>query len=795
MKNKIQFLPLLSLLFFFTLKSNGQDTLVFYFGKSKAPVPFVAIKVDKSYLFSDIQGKVITPKLKSGQEIEITHPLFRTQNIYFSEKQIELELNNETKINSYSTDKKAEEILTELYSNRKKLDPFQHAPYYHESYNKFIITCDSIEISNSLIGKISKKWFTTISEKDTLERHLFISETTTQRRYQNTILQDEHISGIKISGIEKPTLATVNSQLQSFSIYQNFIKILGSIYLNPIHKNGNKRFELTIEKTFPTKSDTLILIKFKPKRKLANEAISGYYWYSTKHKCILFSIYQPQSESKDIVNLVCQLNSEIQPNLFFPTQNMTLIYGQNVGVGKHKTHVYTITQNYFSNFNTDTCFEKKSFHEIAVTFNQDQIINSEDYWKNKRISPLTTKELNTYNFYKNLGNIKNFDNYVVFFEKLYSKEIPANKIIFDLKESVLLNDYEVLRLGIGAHTSKKASDLLSGGVYFGYGFRDTDFKYRINFDITPKSKYNFKFQLNFFRKLIESGGLDIPYSTDQYSSESLRKIGIYKVERLEGINLHFSIEPFKYARLGADYTKFQGTPSQVYEYKNEIIENEFYNEIAFHSHYAFGKRYFKIIEKKFPFNSPYPEIWLNFSKQLPESESRFNYTSLDFRAEASLRLLGIGFLKLRFGTGFRNGNIPLWKLYNGTGSKGFLSVTYNSFETMNFNEFLSDRYTTLFVTHDIGNFNITKNIKPRLVLAANSGIGTLKNPYNYGMVKFKTMDKGFFETGFMINDILYQNFALIKMTVGVGYYQRLGSYRFSKNLDNSIFKFVFKFII
>jgi len=795
LKNKHYIQAFLSLLFLFSIKSNGQDTLFFYFGKSKAPVPFAAIQIKNQYYFTDIQGKIIVPHQTSALSIEAYHPLFETKTIISNKKEIELELTSNYSDELLVSDVKAEEILKQLYLQRKELDPHRHAPYYYESYNKFIMTCDSIEVSNSIISKISKKWFTKITEKDTLDRHLFISETTTQRRYQNHDLQDENITAIKISGIEKPTLSTVNSQLQSFSIYQNFIKILGKDFLNPIHKKGYKRFNLQLNKTFVSQNDTIYLIHFTPKRKLANEAISGYYWYSSTHKTILYSLYKPQSEKAEIVKLICQQNAEIQNNIFFPSQNMTLIYGQNVGVGKHKTHIYSITQNFFSHITLDTNFSKKSFQDVAVTFNQEDIVNTDDYWSQKRISNLSAKEKNTYDFYKNLGNIKKFDNYMVFLEKLYSKEIPANKIIFDLKESILFNDYEAFRFGLGAHTSKVASEIISGGIYLGYGIRDTDLKYKINFDITPPSSKSFLFQLNFFRKLVESGGVDFPTSTYQYNSESLRKIGIYRVERLEGIELKCSIEPFKYARFNASFSKFQGTPSQAYLYKSELIENEFYQEISIHSHYAYGKKYFKIIEKELPFKSSYPEFWLSITKQLPESESKFSYLTVDFKTDASLRLLGIGFLRFRFGTGFRKGDVPLWKLYNGTGSKGFLSVTYNSFETMNFNEFLSDKYASLFVTHDIGNFNVTKNIKPRLVLAANTGIGTLKNPTNYELVTFKTMDKGFFETGFMINDIFYQNLALLKMTVGIGYYQRLGSYRFEKNLDNSIFKFVFKFIL
>ena len=105
------------------------------------------------------------------------------------------------------------------------------------------------------------------------------------------------------------------------------------------------------------------------------------------------------------------------------------------------------------------------------------------------------------------------------------------------------------------------------------------------------------------------------------------------------------------------------------------------------------------------------------------------------------------------------------------------------------NEFLSDRYAALFFTHDFGKLLFkTKMFKPEFALVNNVGIGTLANKNNHFGIKIKTMEKGYFESGVLINNLL--NSQMIGLGVGVFY--RYGTYALPTNKENISLKVSFK---
>ncbi|UCH14546.1 MAG: hypothetical protein JSV22_00935, partial [Bacteroidales bacterium] len=129
---------------------------------------------------------------------------------------------------------------------------------------------------------------------------------------------------------------------------------------------------------------------------------------------------------------------------------------------------------------------------------------------------------------------------------------------------------------------------------------------------------------------------------------------------------------------------------------------------------------------------------------------------------------------------------PYSKLYNGHGSyKGFTLESEYSFATMRFNEFLSDRFVSLYLKQNLGTrFFETKWFKPDIALAANIGFGKLSHPEKHNYFEFNTMEKGYYEGGILINNILKPGI----FGYGFGIFYRFGPYAFSKTSDNFAYK-------
>ncbi|NCP45217.1 MAG: hypothetical protein GW818_02015 [Flavobacteriales bacterium] len=77
-----------------------------------------------------------------------------------------------------------------------------------------------------------------------------------------------------------------------------------------------------------------------------------------------------------------------------------------------------------------------------------------------------------------------------------------------------------------------------------------------------------------------------------------------------------------------------------------------------------------------------------------------------------------------------------------------------------------------------------KKFQPEFVLTSSVGYGDLDHKELHQGIAFKTMNKGFYESGLVINSILKLN----NSTFGIGAFYRYGPYQFDKASDNFAFK-------
>ncbi|MBL4578519.1 MAG: hypothetical protein JKX74_08605 [Flavobacteriales bacterium] len=168
-------------------------------------------------------------------------------------------------------------------------------------------------------------------------------------------------------------------------------------------------------------------------------------------------------------------------------------------------------------------------------------------------------------------------------------------------------------------------------------------------------------------------------------------------------------------------------------------------------------------------------------------DGEYSYTRFDLKVEKTFRIKNLGKPHVQLLGGYVSGETPYTLLYSGNGS--FLSYNVsaeNTFETMRLNEFLSDKYVSLFLSHNFGHLLLkAKKFKPDIVLVTNLGIGALTNPEKHQGIDINTLERGYFESGFRINNML--RYSLLGFGVGVFY--RYGPYALPNWQDNLAAKF------
>lgn len=149
-------------------------------------------------------------------------------------------------------------------------------------------------------------------------------------------------------------------------------------------------------------------------------------------------------------------------------------------------------------------------------------------------------------------------------------------------------------------------------------------------------------------------------------------------------------------------------------------------------------------------------------------------------------------LKLYLNTGFALGDVPLTHLYNNAPN----SLTKNAilqrinfagaavFETMRFNEFFSNRFAFLQIEHEFPKIEINSKIKPIFSVLTRASYGFLTNKEAHKSIEFKTLDKGYFESGFEANSIF--------KGLSLGLYYRYGPNSLPTFNDNFAIKINFQ---
>ena len=196
---------------------------------------------------------------------------------------------------------------------------------------------------------------------------------------------------------------------------------------------------------------------------------------------------------------------------------------------------------------------------------------------------------------------------------------------------------------------------------------------------------------------------------------------------------------------------------------------------------------------KLTLENKYPQFTFQLTKSFKNLwQSQFNFTQLNISALQKFKNLAGATTTLLFQGGMVLGDAPITHLYNSTPNYTFKNpyskrVNFagkNSFETMGYNEFISDKFIAFHFKHDLLPFNTNGKFKPQLSLSSRAAFGSIKNANYHTGLDFKNLEKGYFESGFELN-------RLIK-GFGLSAHYRYGPYSNAEWFNNLAVKLTFK---
>ncbi len=377
--------------------------------------------------------------------------------------------------------------------------------------------------------------------------------------------------------------------------------------------------------------------------------------------------------------------------------------------------------------------------------------------------------------------------------------LPTKYFDFDFKYLIKFNQYEGIRTGVGGVTNSNFSDTYKIKGYSVYGFRDHRFKFNISggFRIAPKR--NTWIYISYTDDLEETGSS--VFLTDkrlfQLFEPRLLNIDLFHKHISKSINIEHQIfnkvvaeTQFAIRKIDPtyDYTYLMPNGNNFTDYN--VTTAKISAQWSPFSTFEYDENSIK--ETK----SGYPNFTLQYTKSF---ENFFNgdleFSKLNLRAIQLINYKNDAQSEIILAGGIANGDAPLQFLYhaypNNVNKEGILErftvAGINSFETMYFNEFFSDRFATLIIKHKLRPFQISPKFQPQLVLLTKLAIGDMDQIERHQNISFSTLKKGFTESGIEINKLFFG--------FGFSFAYRYGAYHLPKFEDNIAFKFTFNFTI
>ncbi len=770
-----------------------------------------------------IDGKFKIETDKTITNLEISFLGYQTKNIDISTIKNTNNINIKLQPVAYNIDEvtvlpginPAHRIINNVIKNKKINNPEKMRSFEYTSYNKMVFTfdMDGVDTTNSLDSNTATHRDSTIKEiKDFKDsQYLMMTESVSNRKFKYPDKNSEKVIASRISGLQNPSFTLLATQMQSMSFYSTYINILDKNYLSPISGGSTRKYFFLIEDTLYNKNnDTIFVISFRPRKGKNFDGLKGVLNINSNKYAVQSVQAEPYEQTKSLDIRIQQKYAYVQNKQWFPMQlNTDIVFKDLLNVGSETDKslsfdVVAFGKSYIKNIKLQPKFEKRTFSHIVQEITEDATEKPDSFWNKYREDTLSSKEQKTYQVIDSIGKAEHFDQKLELLSNLFSGYIPWGFINFDYTKIINYNEFEGFSLGLGIETNQKLFKNVKLGGYGRYGFKDYQWKYggHILFNIDKFNEINLK--LSYFNDIKESSGFEFygkkANLLSATSTEYFRNYLIKDMYYTEGVMLALEHRIFRYLKI--EYSLKYSEDKVATDYYSTInyntddktflsINKNFYvnNEASIKLKYAYKEKFTKSQYGLISMGTKYPVVYFNAIFGINNFEGDYTYKKYEAMITKKFLIKNLGQSSVTVNAGYTNDNIPYIYLYNGHGSfYNFTVEAGNSFGTMRMNEFLSDEFVSIYLRHDFKSLLFKKKwFQPKFVVVTNIGYGKLKHTENHKNISYKTMEKGYYESGLLINNILKQSFS----SIGIGVFYRYGPYTFDKVENNFAYKLSF----
>jgi hypothetical protein len=710
----------------------------------------------------------------------------------------------------------ADRIIEQASRYRLKNNPEKNVSFTYTSYNKLYMTADFKGDADTINSLDTIRHRRSRTQKLFDKQHLFLTESVSKRKYLHPGRNHEELIATRTSGMKTPLFTAFGDQMQSFSFYDNTIKLFDRTYLNPLVSGSITKYLFILEDTIYSGKDSVFVLSFQPRKGMNFDGLKGVLYINSNQYAIQNVIAKPFVTEGLFTIRVQQKYEWIDGKQWFPVQLNTDLYYNDFSVSDTTLKLSSssrrkkvsdnlegklkiVSRSYISEVVLNPSLRKKEFGSLELEIDPGSGDKNEAFWSRYRKDSLSQRDRKTYQVIDSVGETSHLDLKVQALSAIVDGQVQWKYLCFDLNRIIGVNEYEQVRAGLGLHTSRKLSSFFTVGGYGGWGFADKQFKFGGDISVFPYRKNrDYAITYAYVNDITESAGISFFQEFTSLNTESLRTELLAVFDKVEMHKFSCRFRALNYFLCNLYLSEEYRQPTNGYRYgylfdggQGSATWNRFYfAETGLQIKYLYREKFTEFLNTRISEGSKYPVVYVNIAKGFANSgflRGDFVYMKYEVKLTKRFITAKAGKPAVQLMGGFVDGNLPYSKLFAGRGTFVNYSIAVpNTFETMGLNEFLSDRYVALFYTHDFGRLFLRKeHFQPQVLYVNRVCFGSLGNPDQHFNMPFKTLEKGYYETGFLLNNLIRRGY----LGVGAGIFYRYGPYAFVDESKNAAVKF------
>ena len=747
--------------------------------KTKQPLPFVTVVFSGSTdgISTDNQGKYRITTTDNYSQIKVSFIGYKTVtrdiepgkeqeiNIALADEQQQLSevvIKAGKKTRYRNKNNPAVELIRQVIAHKDQNRPenYDYTEYRQYEIMNFYLSNLSEKFKSKRIFKNYQFMFreqdsTAIGGKTLLP--IYMEEKLSQDYYRKApyakkqiieanrqVKYDEHF--IDNQGLS----AYFNRMYQDINIYDNNISLITNQLLSPIADHSPDFYKFFITDTIKDQVPQLIELSFTP-RNTTDMLFEG-------------KLYVTMDGNYAVENAVLTVNKHI--NLNFVRQMQTILtFDKNAdgkyhlsqsdlkmefGLNKNKGGgIYGERKVIVNNFVVNKPRAKQTYDGPAQVMAMNSANKDDRYWMNTRPDTLAADKADIYKNIDSLQSIpavKRTMDLVTLFVAGYKNMGPFE--IGPANTFYSFNPVEGFRARLGGRTTPELSKRYYFETYGAYGTLDQRFKYFLSSTYSLNDKSIYSFPQNYLRASFQHDtkipGQELQFVQEDNFLLSFKRgennmwlyNNIFRLDYVQEYINHFSykLDFKKWDQSAAGALQFQDLVGNNLNNVNTVHTTELSLELRYAPHETFyqGKLY------RIPIIDKYPIFTLRYDQGIRGLfGGNYNYQNFTGNINKRFYLSQLGYTDVTVEGNYLFGKVP-FPLLDIHHANQTYSLQLNSYNLMNFQEFVSDHYASVNIDHDFNGFffnkvPLLKKLKLREIIdfkALWGGVRSENNPAN-----------------------------------------------------------------